>query len=299
MPDTGRSVMLFEGRKARYKPHIILQILIFMLVMLVSQLAAGMLAGVPIGIALAGGGVETAMSGGMQSYLDYALDLMNNLPEWFSLVSLFLTAATTLLVLVYCRKLESRSYASLGLTRRGFVKNYGIGFLVGAVMISAAAGLSVLLGGTELRGLNGGVSYLFIALYFAGFLVQGMSEEVSFRGYLMVSCANKVRAAAAVGISSVIFAMFHLANSGISPLAFVNLALFGVFAALYVLRTDDLWGACAIHSAWNFFQGNIFGISVSGAGVRSALFGTRAISGRELISGGTFGIEGGLCATAV
>ncbi len=34
--------------------------------------------------------------------------------------------------------------------------------------------------------------------------------------------------------------------------------------ALYLLKTDTVWGVAGIHGAWNFAQGNLFGILVSG-----------------------------------
>lgn len=300
MIDIKNNVMLHEARQARHKPHILLQILIFVAVLLVSQLVAGMVIGIPLGIAVISKlGLGELMAAGPVGATAAVYDIMAGLPEWFTVVNLLGTAITTLLVIVYCRWIEGRSISSVGLARRGMLKRYGLGFLIGAVMITATVVLAVLLGGARFTGFNVGVSALYIGLFFLGFLVQGMSEEVCVRGYFMVSCMNRVGAVAAVLISSLTFAAMHLLNSGISVLAFMNLTLFGVFAAVYVLRTDDLWGACAIHSAWNFMQGNVFGISVSGSGLSSSLFGTAFTEGRDLISGGAFGIEGGLCTTVV
>lgn len=300
MIDIQNNVMLHEARKARHKPHIVLQILIFIAVLLVSQIASGMVIGVPLGIAvMAELGLEKLAMAGPAGATAAVYDFMGSLPEWFSVASLLGTAITTLLVIVYCRGIEGRSTASMGLARNGMLKRYGLGFLIGTVMITATVALAVLLGGARFTGFNAGVSLLYLGLFFLGYLVQGMSEEVCVRGYFMVSCMNRVGAVAAVLISSLAFAAMHLLNAGVTVLAFANLTLFGVFTAVYVLRTDDLWGVCAIHSAWNFLQGNIFGISVSGTGATSSLFGTAFTEGRELISGGAFGIEGGLCTTVV
>ena len=48
---------------------------------------------------------------------------------------------------------------------------------------------------------------------------------------------------------------------------------------------NSIWGICAIHSMWNFAQGNIFGISVSGAKSQVSLFSFKLNSGAELING--------------
>ena len=300
MLDTRNNIMLFEAKKAKHKPHIILQILIFVAVIFIGQVATGLIVGMPLGIVLSQSyGFERVASEGIGKFMAYVNDYLNNLPEWFTVLSLVDTAIATFLYFVYCRGIEGRSYASMGIRKKGMAKNYGFGYIIGIAMITATVVLSVLFGGVKFTGLNSGVSFIYIALYFLGYLLQGMSEEVCFRGYFMVSCANRVHIAWAVAISSLAFAAAHLANPGITLLAFLNLALFGTFAAVYVLRTDDLWGACAIHSAWNFFQGNIFGISVSGSGMATSVFGTSFIEGRGMISGGSFGIEGGISTTIV
>jgi membrane protease YdiL (CAAX protease family) len=113
----------------------------------------------------------------------------------------------------------------------------------------------------------------------------------------MVSLSNRCHTAVAVGISSVVFALLHLANPGISLLAMVNLTLFGVFMAVYILRTDDLFGACAIHSAWNFAQGNLVGISVSGTAQLPTVAVMNPIGNNALFHGGDFGLEGSLIVT--
>ena len=303
MLDTRNNIMLYEARKAKHKPNIVLQILIFIGVIFASQMAVGIVVGIPMGVMATKDIMQAMISSDtivtFDSYLSIVSDYVRNLPQWFTVLSLFATAIITLLAIVYCRGIEGRSTASLGLSKKGMVKNYGFGYLVGAVMITATVGLSVLFGGAKFAGLNQGVSLFYVVLFFLGYLVQGMSEEVCFRGYFMVSCANRVHITIAVFISSLAFSAMHLANPGITLFAVFNLMLFGVFAAVYVLRTDDLWGACAIHSAWNFLQGNIFGISVSGSGVSTSVFGTTFVEGREYLSGGVFGIEGGLCTTIV
>ena len=84
-----------------------------------------------------------------------------------------------------------------------------------------------------------------------------------------------------------------------SVLAFLNTALFGVFISLYMLRTDNIWGACAIHSIWNFAQGNLFGCLVSGMNVNSSLLISESDLARAVTNGGEFGPEGGLAVTIV
>ena len=300
MLNTKNSVILHEAKKAKHKTYFPLQILIFAAVTLVTQLAAGLVICVPLSIEIFDSSDFSKLATtGYGSVAALVSEFASKLPEWFGIASLFVTGLTILLVIIYCRGIEGRSFASMGLSRKDLAKKYGFGYLLGVAMITATLVLAVLLGGAKFNGINTGVSFLYISLFFLGYLVQGMSEELCFRGYFMVSCANRTHIITAVIVSAFAFALLHLANPGITVLAFFNILLFGVFAAVYILRTDDLWGACAIHSAWNFFQGNVFGISVSGSGMSSSVFGTSFISGHSLISGGLFGIEGGICTTIV
>lgn len=54
----------------------------------------------------------------------------------------------------------------------------------------------------------------------------------------------------------------------------------------------------AFHSAWNFVQGNILGISVSGGAGSESVFGI-GLTGADWLSGGGFGAEGSIFTTAV
>jgi hypothetical protein len=79
----------------------------------------------------------------------------------------------------------------------------------------------------------------------------------------------------------------------------INLGLYGLFAALYALREESLWGICAFHSIWNWAQGNLFGLEVSGQSVSGGMIFNLMESGPDWLTGGAFGPEGGLATTIV
>jgi membrane protease YdiL (CAAX protease family) len=100
-------------------------------------------------------------------------------------------------------------------------------------------------------------------------------------------------------ISSLVFAVLHSLNPNLSPVAILNLALFGLFTALYALYERGLWGVFSLHSVWNWAQGNLLGFEVSGmAPPGGTLFDLMEV-GPDIITGGPFGPEGGLSVTAV
>jgi hypothetical protein len=103
----------------------------------------------------------------------------------------------------------------------------------------------------------------------------------------------------AVLVSALLFASLHIFNLNINLVAFINLALFGVFAALYATREGSLWGIFALHSAWNWAQSNLFGMEVSGLPVRLGALINLKETGPDWLTGGAFGPEGGVVVTLV
>lgn len=99
--------------------------------------------------------------------------------------------------------------------------------------------------------------------------------------------------------SSLLFSLLHFFNPNVSFVAILNLFITGIVFGLYVIKTKNLWGACGLHAAWNFFQGNIFGfeVSVMETGVGSLI--KLKLVGSELFTGGSFGPEAGIACTIV
>ena len=119
------------------------------------------------------------------------------------------------------------------------------------------------------------------------------------RGFLMLSLARRYSLPISVFSSSVFFALMHFGNTGVTVIGVLNIFLFGIFASLFTLRTGSLVGTCAIHTAWNFVQGHIFGCPVSGfVSVDSVLLSSLGKSGLKT-GGGAFGPEGGLAVTLI
>ncbi len=180
-------------------------------------------------------------------------------------------------------------------------KNYCLGFLFGFLMMTATVGIMRLTGQLTFGGFNLSVSGLgaFIFNLFMWF-PQGASEELMFRGYMIPAFNKRYKTAVGVVVSSILFSAFHSLNPGFTPLASINLALIAVLFALIYLLTGDIWMTSAMHTAWNLTQGNIYGLQVSGNlasnTVVKIVYDSNA---NPVITGGTFGPEGGLATTAV
>jgi len=75
--------------------------------------------------------------------------------------------------------------------------------------------------------------------------------------------------------------------------------LFGIFAGVYFIRRGNIWGVAAVHSIWNFAQGNIFGVLVSGNDFGTTIFTSTINENLTILNGGDFGLEGGILTTIV
>lgn len=238
---------------------------------------------------------HAAMTGDMTAAMDAAMNVSMNseaLMAWM----LFAEIAMIAVILGFCVLFEKRKPSLVGFTKKSALSNYGWGMLIGFIMFTVVELLSWAMGGLKLT-VSESIPVGTIVLFFFGYMIQGMAEEVLCRGYLMVSVARRHPVWVAILTNSLIFAALHLNNPGITALAFVNLALFGIFMSLVYLRSGNIWMVGAIHSIWNFVQGNFFGVQVSGTAKTASIFDSAMIEGRDLLNGGAFGMEGSLLVT--
>ncbi len=198
---------------------------------------------------------------------------------------------------------ERRSLRTAGM-ERPILKRYVRGLLIGLFMFTAVILLLLLFDAviteTPLAGRFNLLTLAGALLIFGGWIIQGAAEELLARGFLLPILGARWGPLAGVIVSSLFFALLHLANPHISVLSLLNLALFGLFAALYTLYEGALWGIFAIHAVWNWAQGNLYGFSVSGLEiVNSTIVFDLVEEGPDWLTGGLFGPEGGLVVTFV
>jgi len=124
-------------------------------------------------------------------------------------------------------------------------------------------------------------------------------EEILFRGIIFRITEESLGSTIAVIISAVLFGAIHFLNpnSGILPAIAIALEA-GVFLAAAYTVTRRLWFVFGAHFGWNFTEGGIFGLSVSGHQAHGGLLqGT--VDGAVLLSGGSFGVEASLVAILI
>lgn len=275
---------------------------IFILVFFIGSLVAGIIPAVYDMVAMLNdedtlNKIEEAIlnpNGAFSGMMDIVMDMTDGM----YIITLFCTFIVILTAILYCTKIEKRSLYSMGITREHAGTHYGIGLAFGLVLFSLCVDIAALLGGIRFEGLRENVNPFIVILYLVGFGIQGFSEEIMFRGYFMVSIMKKSSVTKAVFINSLAFAIAHMLNPGLTVVAFINLMLIGVLMSVYVIKTNNIWGAAAFHSMWNFAQGILYGISVSGTDAKSAVLLTES-TGAKIINGGLFGLEASIVTTIV
>lgn len=236
---------------------------------------------------------------------------MSNVMAMFMSSPVFLITMTlgyVVLISLYCLRIRifernSHPLQSMGLTgpRTKALKLYGIGLLLGFGLLTCVCLILVATGNLHLNGLGLTPSSALIVLCsLPMWFIQGASEEIMFRGFMIPRVKARFNMIFAVIFSSFLFSLLHGANIGFTWLAGVNLFIIAVFFALLYIYTDSLWLTCAAHTAWNFCQGNLYGLEVSGSTLKASVFDTAyTSSAKDLMTGGAFGPEGGLAVTIV
>lgn len=225
--------------------------------------------------------------------------LLQAQPEWLLIYTLFAEILLIVLYAGYCRLIEKRSFSSMGFTGGHIPVQYIKGLLWAIVLFGGAYLFCVGTGAVQFEGEFAGMIPGYIVLYFVGYMIQGMAEEVICRGYLLVSLSRNHSVWYSVIISSGVFMAMHMSNDHVTLLAFINIFLCGLLFGLLFVERGNIWMVAALHSGWNFLQNNIFGIPVSGMAQGNSVFATSFMDGRSLINGGDFGLEGGIAVTVV
>lgn len=193
----------------------------------------------------------------------------------------------------YVVKIEKRDVSELGVS--GAVQEFGAGFIIGAGLMAVAVGILKMLGHFHVTGFN---SVAILSIPFFSMLARSLGEELIFRAIIFRITEEGLGTWIALLISSAFFGLAHLGNPAATWISTLAISLeAGVLLGAAYMLTRRLWMAWGLHFAWNFVQGPIFGIEVSGTS-QTGLF-ISEMTGPELITGGAFGVEASVIALAL
>ena len=170
------------------------------------------------------------------------------------------------------------------------------GSVMGFLLITAVVGVLWLAGSYQVTGTHPEAPWLKSLLLFG--LGTAITEEIITRGVLFRISEEGLGTWAALLISAAVFGFGHIFNPEATVWTSLAISieaglLFGLL--FHVSRSLPL--CIGLHMAWNFTQGTVWGIPVSGTKETGWLASVR--SGPDWLSGGAFGAEASVVAIVV
>jgi hypothetical protein len=188
---------------------------------------------------------------------------------------------------------EGRPFSDFALPGAG--RELGAGLLLGAGLMSLMIAVMAAIGDYHIVG----TMPLSSACLAAGLSVtSGVNEEILARGIIFRQLERGLGSPIALGLSAFLFGLAHIANPHSSWFAAIAIAIeAGILLGAVYMATRRLWAAIGVHAAWNFFQGGVYGVPISGLDAPGLLRSTR--TGPDLLTGGAFGAEASIIALVV
>lgn len=202
-------------------------------------------------------------------------------------LSLFDLMGTFLVIWFFMKFLDKEKFINLGFYTKNRMKEFTIGILIGAIIMTIGYFLLIFLEEINFEGFF--FDYKEIIYSTLLFIIVAIVEEVLCRGYILRNLMFSFNKYIALLISSLLFSLMHSLNPNVDLFALTNIFLAGILLGLSYIYTKNLWFPIALHLSWNLFQ-TLFGFNVSGQYVYSII--EFSITEKNILNGGAFGFEG-------
>jgi membrane protease YdiL (CAAX protease family) len=222
-----------------------------------------------------------------------SLQLQDQLSRNLVLAVASTIAAFVIYKFVICRLGEApRDELGLAAAPRELSIGLVAGFVLFALVVAVAAAVDVY----NIAGPGGTRDLLRVLVTVA--LAPAVIEEIVFRGILFRWVEDFAGSWAALLLTSALFGLVHIYNPNATWFSSFAIAVeAGLLLGGAYMLTRSLWAPIGLHFAWNFTQGFVFDVPVSGTD-QIGLVDAR-LSGPELLSGGGFGLEASVIALTI
>ncbi|MCL1792086.1 MAG: CPBP family intramembrane metalloprotease [Peptococcaceae bacterium] len=198
--------------------------------------------------------------------------------------------------------LYKKSPIQLGLFKEKWLSQLLIGCVFGIGAISVVFGVLLIsqTASVTVMDWTEGIDWGFVGEICGGvilFVLVGFAEEIMNRGFMMSAMRTTRVKWLIIVLPALLFALLHAMNPNATVLGLANIMLVGILFGYMFVRTGMLWVPIGFHITWNFFQGHVFGLAVSG--MEQTAFMQTSLTGPAWFTGGAFGAEGGLLCTLV
>ena len=188
---------------------------------------------------------------------------------------------------LFVRWMERHWPADLSLGR--LVPHTLLGILVGFIFMVLVVSTIVAMGDAIVTWRGFSVEKQFSV--FMMFLAVAVGEEMIFRGVIFRWIDERWNTWVALLISAILFGWMHISNDNATWWSSLAIAVeAGLLLGAAYKWSGSLWVPIGIHWAWNYTQGNIFGLAVSGSEAGENML-TTIVNGPDIITGGAFGPE--------
>ena len=209
--------------------------------------------------------------------------------DYFAHPGLTVVAAAIILGLyaLFVRWIERHWPADLPLGK--LVPHTLLGILVGFIIMVLVVSTIVAMGDATVTWKGFSVEKQFSV--FMMFLAVAVGEEMIFRGVIFRWIDERWNTWVALLISAILFGWMHISNDNATWWSSLAIAVeAGLLLGAAYKWSGSLWVPIGIHWAWNYTQGNIFGLAVSGSDAGETML-TTIVNGPDIITGGAFGPE--------
>lgn len=217
-------------------------------------------------------------------------------PDWLSLI---VRDGITVLVVLLAYKLVIKRLGARprdDLTGPRALPQLAIGVAVGATIMALSVAAAAAAGVYRITG--EGDSTQLIHELVATAVMPAFMEELLFRGILFRWIEEFAGSWVALLLTSAFFGAAHLMNPNASWIAAFGISIeAGVLLGGAYMLTRNLWLAMGIHAGWNFTQGEVFDVPVSGLDQHGVV--QAKLAGPPLLSGNGFGLEATIFAMVI
>ncbi|MFZ6873762.1 CPBP family intramembrane glutamic endopeptidase [Undibacterium sp. Di27W] len=206
-------------------------------------------------------------------------------PDWVVFRNMAAMTLGLLSYAFYVRLIEKRRVTELATFSAW--KEWLLGLVMGVMLFVLVLGSLSLLGMFHIDGYNDPKVML---KYLPIFVVVAVMEELFFRGMIFRMMEESMGSVVALLISALAFGFAHASNPGATLFSSIAIAVEAgiAFGAVFML-TRRLAFCFAMHFSWNFTQGAVFSVAVSGTDSKGWL--QTHMTGPDWLTGGAFGAE--------
>ena len=203
---------------------------------------------------------------------------------------------SAVILLLFVKYLEKTTFEYFGFSKENYLEAIKVG--TGLAIFTVVGIVAILLMSDNIsltlsKDLKIGIIIMLVILV----IMQGFLEEIVFRGYLMTRLAAKKGKWIAILLSSIFYIVFRMSNPSASKLDLINIFLISIVMSLLYWYFDNILVIAIFNAFWNCISGVVFGFNLSGIKLSDSIFTVEAISDKQVLIGGSYGIEGSIIAT--